>query len=83
LDFEKMLLELSASFVNLPVEEIDRTIDRQLREVVRVTGVEGCTIFEFSSDYAEASLTHRYEVTGQAAPFSVLSSTISLVSESA
>jgi len=72
LDFEKMLLELSASFVNLPVEEIDRTIDRQLREVVRVTGVEGCTIFEFSSDYAEASLTHRYEVTGQAAPFSVI-----------
>jgi formate hydrogenlyase transcriptional activator len=72
LEFEKMLFELSASFVNLDVEEIDGTIDRQLREVVRVTGVEGCSILEFSSDYAEASLTHRYEVTGQTAPFSVI-----------
>ncbi len=74
LEFEKMLSELSASFVNLPVEQIDGTIDRYLREVVNVTGVEGCSIFEFSSDYEEASLTHRFDATGQAAPFPLVKS---------
>jgi len=72
LEFEKMLSELSANFVNLPVEEIDKTINRHLREVVKVIGVEGCSVFEFSRDDEEVAVTHRYDVTGRVAPFSVI-----------
>ena len=72
LEFEKMLSELSASFLNLSAEDIDETIDRHLREVVKVTRVEGCSVFEFSGDYEEASIVHRYDTTGRVAPFSVV-----------
>ena len=72
LEFERVFSELSASFVNLPVEEIDETIDSHLRKVAKVTGVDGCSLFEFSSNYEEALISRRYDSTGSLAPFSVV-----------
>ncbi len=72
LEFEKLLSELSASFVNLPAEEIDQTINHHLRELVKVAQVEGCSLIEFSRNHDEACVTHRYDSTGVLASFSVI-----------
>ena len=72
LEFEKLLSELSASFVNLPVEEIDETINHHLHELVKVARVEGCSLIEFSRNHDEAFVTHRYDSTGVLASFSVI-----------
>ncbi|EMI55844.1 transcriptional regulator, NifA subfamily, Fis Family [Rhodopirellula sallentina SM41] len=64
LDFEKLLVELSACFVNVPSDEIDQRIDESLQSLVDFLGNDRSTFFEFSSDRSRILITNSVSTTG-------------------
>ncbi len=50
LRFERLLSDLSAMFVNLPVKEVETQIEQGLREIAEFLGVTGAVLFEFAQD---------------------------------
>jgi len=50
LRFERLISDLSAGFVNLPLEEVDSEINRGLRSITEFFNVDRCTIGLFSED---------------------------------
>jgi signal transduction histidine kinase len=66
--FESMLSRLSATFINLPAEEVDGQIERGLQQIVEFLGIEWSSLCQFSADGAELIVTHSYTIPGFA-PF--------------
>ncbi|MDM4018247.1 sigma 54-interacting transcriptional regulator [Roseiconus lacunae] len=64
LEFERMLANLSAGFVNLPCDQLDNRIDEGLRTIVQFLGNDRSTFVEFVDDENEVSITHSYAVPG-------------------
>lgn len=64
LRFERLLADLSASFVNQPAEEIDRLIDGALQTLVEFLGNDRSTLIEFGEDPRLIQVTHAYAVPG-------------------
>ena len=50
ISFEKMISDLSATFINLPATEVDKHIDEGLCRLGKFFEVERCFIFQFSKD---------------------------------
>ena len=64
LAFERLLTELSASFVNLSVEQIDAQILVSLKRLVEFLGNDRSTLLEFGNDTEHVLVTHSYSVAG-------------------
>ncbi len=62
--FERIISELSAMLINLPVEEIERKIEDGLGLVGRFMGVDRCFINQFSEDRTEFRATHMWTAEG-------------------
>lgn len=62
LRFEKLLADLSATFVNLPCEQIAGAIDGSLKMLVQSLGIDRSTLTEFPEDKRHVLVTHSYTV---------------------
>jgi len=64
LRFEAMLSRLSATFINLPADQVDGQIERGLRWIVEFLGIERSSLAQFSEDGGDLVVTHSYTVPG-------------------
>ncbi|WP_068137470.1 sigma 54-interacting transcriptional regulator [Roseimaritima ulvae] len=64
LNFERLLADLSAGFVNLPCEQIASRIDTSLKLLVEFLGNDRSTFVEFGSDEDQVQISHSYAVPG-------------------
>ncbi|OPY81996.1 MAG: Sensor protein FixL [Syntrophorhabdus sp. PtaU1.Bin153] len=65
LQFERLLSELSARFVNIPPEQVDREIDEALRMICEHCGFEVATLWQRSDSEPDmVTLTHLYRPLG-------------------
>ena len=64
LQWETLLLELSATFVDLPADQIDSEIESALQQIVEALGIERSGFGEMSADQSQFVVTHSYEVPG-------------------
>ena len=62
--FERLLTDISTSFVNAPAEEIDGQITESLRLLVGFLGVDRSTLFQLSADRKHLENTHGWVVDG-------------------
>jgi PAS domain S-box-containing protein len=70
LRFERLLADLSASFVNAPAERLDDMIDTCLRRLVNFLGNDRSTLIRITDDKQSVSVTHSYSIAG-CEPFSL------------
>ncbi len=66
LRFETLLARLSATFINLPADEVDDQIERGLQQIVEFLGIERSGLWQFSEDGSQLLVTHSYAVSGVA-----------------
>ena len=72
-DFETLLLELSAGFVNLPPGEVDREIEEALRRVCEHLAIESAVLWQWSVENPDViAPTHAYPKPEGARPFDPL-----------
>ena len=64
LRFEKLLADLSATFVNLPSERLDEEIDSSLKTLVEFLGNDRSTLVKLVKDKKHVLVTHSYAVPG-------------------
>jgi signal transduction histidine kinase len=64
LRFEQLLSRLSATFINLPAEQVDSQIERGLRQLVEFLDIERSSLGQFSADGTELWVTHSYSAPG-------------------
>ncbi len=57
-EFEQMLAELSARFINLPVPDVDGAINDALRRIAKLLGCDRSQLIRFSPDNDGAQVTH-------------------------
>jgi len=62
--FEVLLMQLSATFINVPASEVDSTIESALRQIVEILGIDRSGLGEMSADRTELLITHSYQVPG-------------------
>jgi PAS domain S-box-containing protein len=58
LHFEQLLTNLSARFINLPPDAVDREIESGLRQILDLFDLDRCWLFKVISDKNAAYLTH-------------------------
>ena len=58
LQFEALVAELSARFVNLPSDDVDGVIEDSQRQIVEALDIDRATLWELSSDGTELRPTH-------------------------
>src|SRR5512140_886842 len=63
LKFEALLAQQSAAFINIPVSEVDKTIEQGLQHIVEFLGFDRCSIWQFSAD-RHLHPTHSYARSG-------------------
>jgi PAS domain S-box-containing protein len=72
LEFERLLSELSTTFISLPVEEIDASIESGLARIGGFLEMDRITILEFSPDLTQLVASHAWNMPGvKKAPASV------------
>ncbi len=64
LQFEYFITELSAKFINLPVEEVNEQIENGLKLVVKALEVDRSSLFQLSTDGTEMFITHSFAKKG-------------------
>ncbi len=64
LQFDQLLLEISAKFVNLPAREVDKEVKNGLRRVVEALGVDRSTLFESSEETDDFRVSHSWATAG-------------------
>ena len=64
LRFERLLADLSATFVNVPAERLNDNVDSSLKLLVEFLGNDRSTLGEFTDDSAHILVTHSYAVPG-------------------
>jgi len=62
--FERLLADLSARFINLPAAQVDEGITDALREIVLLLDVDRCNLLRFLPGTDEVELTHSWAVDG-------------------
>lgn len=67
-DFEKLLSDLSASFVRVPVEKIDQEIERWLERIVLAVKVDRSTVVQVDAADGGIYTTHQWAREGVGAP---------------
>ena len=60
IQFEKLLCDLAATFVNLPSEAVDKEIEHGLELVVKFLGADRGVLLQFSEDGRTLNITHSY-----------------------
>jgi transcriptional regulator with GAF, ATPase, and Fis domain len=74
LHFEKLISELSAEFINLPFDQIDKKIEDGLRLMVESLGIDRSLLHTFSEDKQILCLSHFYIRRGIKKPTSTITS---------
>lgn len=64
LQFEKLLTELSSAFVNVPARDVDAQIERSLRQIVELLGLDRCGLGEITRDRKRILVTHSFQLPG-------------------
>lgn len=64
LRFEELLANLSATFVNLSSDTLEKTIDSSLEMLVQFLGYDRSTFIEFTKDKNKVLVTHSYAAAG-------------------
>lgn len=64
LQFESLLAELLAHFINLPAEKVDGAINESLRRIAETLGLDRATLGEVSRDGQDGFATHCYAKKG-------------------
>lgn len=67
-DFEKLITGISARFINLAPDEIDRGIGAALRTIGEFNGIDRSYVFLLSPDRTSMSLTHWWVPDGGSVP---------------
>jgi FixJ family two-component response regulator/signal transduction histidine kinase len=62
--FERLLADLSARFVNLPAAQVDAAIGAALRRIAVLLDVDRCNLLRFAPGTADAEITHSWSVVG-------------------
>lgn len=60
--FERLIAELSATFLSEPLDRLDEAFDSNLRALTAALGIDRSTLAEFRSDDQLAVVTHSYAV---------------------
>ena len=60
LQFEALLAELSAAFVNLPAGEVDCEVEKWMEKLTKFIGVECSGLIEYSPDGTIVAVTHSH-----------------------
>ncbi|HUV14539.1 MAG TPA: GAF domain-containing protein, partial [Acidobacteriota bacterium] len=60
LSFEKLISALSAAFVNLPADKVNRQLELWLEKLVNFLEVDRGALYEFSADHDQLFLTRYY-----------------------
>ncbi len=58
--FEKLVSDISTSFISLNMEEIDQAINEALENITEFTRVDEGSVFLFSDDMNKVSMTHNW-----------------------
>ena len=83
LRFEKLISELSGTFINLPFDQIDQKIDYGLELIAKQLDIERIALLQFSRDKSQLNLTHTYAIDSrQRAPIFLVSEQLPWFSES-
>lgn len=72
LKFESLLSTLSATFINVPVSEVDGKIVQGLQKIVDFLGFDRSTVWRMDPDTEEIICTHSYELPGITRPLPIL-----------
>ena len=73
LQFEQLLTDLSAKFINQPPDQIDSVIDDSLKRLLETLGHDRSSLAQFSEDRGHALVTHSCAVPGvEPSPVGVL-----------
>ena len=72
LSFEALLSSLSATFINLPVSEVDGKIVQGLQKIVDFLGFDRSTAWRVDPDTGEMICTHSYALPGIKQPPAIL-----------
>jgi transcriptional regulator with GAF, ATPase, and Fis domain len=62
--FEELLCDLSATFVNLPADAVDKEIEQGLELVMKFLGADRGILLQFSGDEKTLNVTHSYMAPG-------------------
>jgi two-component system sensor kinase FixL len=70
LRFEHLIAMLSARFVNVPPEKVDREVEKGLDEVAETMKFDRCALFELANDSGDLRITNKgLTVSADAVPF--------------
>jgi len=64
LQFETLLTELSAKFVNVPASQVDSQIEWGLQRIVELLGIDRSGLGQVSADRKQLVVTHSYQLPG-------------------
>lgn len=64
LRFERLISELSASFVEIPAENVDRQVTATLEKVRIALDLDRCILFDYSREQCLLNITHHVESLG-------------------
>ena len=64
LNFERLISEFSAAFINIPIEKIDAGIDEWLENIVNFLEAERGLVVQFLEDETTLQVTHSYAIEG-------------------
>lgn len=64
LQFETLLTELSAKFVNVSASHVDSQIEWGLQRIVEFLGIDRCGLGQVSADRKQLLVTHSYQLPG-------------------
>jgi len=64
LAFEKLIIDISARFARMPIENVDEEIVRSLQQVVEFLGLDRSSLGEFSSEEGLLVVSHSYALPG-------------------
>jgi signal transduction histidine kinase len=82
LAFESVLLELSATFVNIPADQVDTRIHHGLQQLVDSLGADRAVITSYAADRQELRITHSYARPGiESAPAVTIAESVSVLVE--
>ena len=59
-DFERLLLDISRSFINIPFNEVDESIDIGLKDICEFTNSYSAHIFKIDENLENINLSHFY-----------------------
>ncbi|MCM2358739.1 MAG: sigma 54-interacting transcriptional regulator [Geobacteraceae bacterium] len=76
LEFEALLSSLSATFINVPVTEVDHKIEQGLQKIVDFLGFDRSSVWRVSPDKNRMVCTHTYALPGIKQPPAVLSGVV-------